>query len=160
MTAPASAYRTSTEAIASSDFRPRNDGVECEAWAGLVLLPRRKRRERVTIWRHPDVWPVEDCSRRPQTCSGVLDGPVCSVLPRGRATEWPPVIWRIGGAGSHTYCDGDLPERYRALVQGFPVLQRYVHPHDRPCARAAPGGGWEARPACICGDPDYGRRTP
>ena len=145
-------YKTFREAIEASGYQPRNDGVECETWTGLVADPLRPRarRKRVTIWRHPDVWPVEDCSRRAQTCSGILDGPVCSKLPRGPGREWPPPIWRIGNSGSHTYCDGCLPERFRALVTGQPVMQRYIHPHDKPCCTAASDGGWIPEPPHIC----------
>lgn len=148
-------HRSIGAARAAGPYQPRGDGIEVETWSGLVadpLFPGRRRR-RVVLQRHPEVWPVEDCSRRPNTCAGVVQGHCAELHSAGKPLIAP--VWRVGRG---TWCDADLPVQYRELLAKPPAVERYVHSHDRPSYRTD-GDGWEQVPPCICGDAGYPRRT-
>jgi hypothetical protein len=105
--------------------------ADCETWAGRASDPwRRGRPRRVTLWRHPRAWPGEICA------GTLLGGTHCARL---RISQEPrpaePPAWYVS-TGSY-WCDHDLPHRYRALVQGEPVIRRWEPQASRQDARTA-----------------------
>jgi hypothetical protein len=149
--------KSAREVIEASGHKPRNDGVECRTWTGLVATPYRRRRERVTLWEHPEVWPVGDCSRRAAICCGVVSGGTYCNDQHRKGLELAAPTYRVTGKGwrAGPWCLQDLPDEYLDLFDEPCVTQRYIHPHDKPHVRTGADGEWEATPPCECGTGEY-----